>query len=223
MQMPTDPDIFISMIDGDDLQGELLEELEKHFIHLTEDQLTSSQILEVLEAHNHDKYGCAYCYFLISKKYWMTVEVLIHKQLANFTSQIIDKCFDVMETHYAYTDNEAVWLNGDSDKPERMHVDLALHPDSSEAQLRSGASFFGFVEAAELYEEMELTPETYFLSVLKRVASHPKTSRDIFSSWLEAGHEARSGDGRVEADGLHESDIEDCSICKEHEENAWPI
>lgn len=221
MTIPTDPDVFIPMIDDGEMSAEMQEELERYFTHLSEYSFSPEQLLELLETHNHEKYDCAYCYYLKYEKYWLTVELLINKHSGKFTSEVIDKCYEVMEAHYSYTPSTAEWLNGDTDKPERMHFELALLPESRQVQLRSGAEYFGFVEAAELYEEMELNSEDYFESILKKVANHPQVTEEIFQDWLEAGHEARVGDGRVEAEGLHVEEISECAACQGHRTAAW--
>lgn len=221
MPIPEDPDVFIPMIDDGEMSPEMQDELERYFTHLVEDALSPDQILEILETHNHERYECAYCYFLKWEKYSLPVEVLLDNHSETFSSEVIDKCFEIMEANYTYTPSTAEWVSGESDKPERLHVELALHPRSSQDQLRSGAKYYGFVEAAELYEELELNSEDSFLWTLNKVAQHPQVTEDIFHEWLEAGHEARVGDGRVEAEGLHVDEISECTFCQEHLASAW--
>lgn len=221
MTIPDDPDIFTQMIDDGEMPTEMQEELERYFTHISEDELSSDDLLDILATHNHERYECAYCYFLKGEKYFLTVEILVNNHSEKFTTEVLDKAFEVMESNYSYTPSTAEWVSGESDKPERLHVELALLPVSRQSQLRNAAKFFGFVEAAELYEELELNSEESFFWTLQKVAKHPEVTEEIFHEWLEYGHEARVGDGRVEAEGLHVEELLECTICQKHLADAW--
>lgn len=188
MNFSTDPEEFIEQVS----QG----------------NLTTDQVLGILEEHNHHSSECEICEYLYDSEFEFLSEHLFDKNPDSVNEETIDAAISHLTTHFAFN-------NGGAE--EITCVKFSTNPNSSVETLKSGAMYMYWSEGIQYREEGESYPEEDFLDSLKLVAAHPKATESIFRQWLSSGHDAR--EEREHPD--HLGSVDACEMCQSHLREAW--
>ena len=171
--------------------------------------LTSEQILLVLDQHNHSGFECPICEFIsedLGEGY--LPEYLIANNPNAVNTEVIDRCFKHLTENFEFNDGGY---------EEGAAVELATNPKSSAETLKAGARYSEWRENIQMRFEGEPYPEEDFRDELKTVASHPLADEGIFLEWLAAGHDPR----REMEESIHPASVESCSTCLGYLEEIW--
>lgn len=188
MNFSTDPEEFIEQVSRGDL--------------------TTDQVLGILEEHDHNWGGCEICEYIFDSEIEYLNEYLLGKNPNCASEEVIDAAIEHLTTHFNFN-------NGGGE--ELTYVTFATNPKSSAEALKSGATYMYWSEGIQYREEGESYPEEDFLDTLRLVAEHPKATESIFREWLQNGHDARSE--REHPD--HPGSVDACEMCQSHFREVW--
>ncbi len=171
--------------------------------------LTSEQILIVLDAHKHSGFRCSLCDYISEGLYaGYLPEYLISQNPGAVNAEVIDSCLECLATNYEF--NQGGYEEG-------VAVRLSTNPNSSARALRAGASHMEVREIIETRFEGKPYPEEDFEDQLRAVSIHPLADEIIFREWLAAGHNPRA-----EVDEpLHSYLADSCPTCLAYLEEIW--
>jgi hypothetical protein len=176
---------------------------------ISQGNLTSEQILLVLDEHDHIWLGCPQCdYISEDLGEGHLPEFLVSSNPTAVNAEVIDRCVKHLTDNYDFN-------NGGYE--EGVAFEFATNPNSSAETLSAGALYMEMREIIETRFEGEPYPEEDFKDELKTVAAHPLADEPTFRKWLAAGHDPRT---EME-ESLHPDSAESCATCLGYLEEIW--
>jgi len=162
-------------------------------------------LMDLAKQHHHYFGSCEICsYIYENEDSGSVIDLLFQRYKSELTEEAVALLIELLpET--AETSNGGYL--------ERVGMEFALHPKSSEEALRQGSTYFYWSEAIEINEG---TPreEDEVRQILRQLAEHPKATEAIVREWLDRAHECR-----YSLD--HEGAVDACAICQDHFNAVW--